>query len=224
MPHVTFLHTAELNVGVLGGLMAELAPDIEVRHVLHAEYLEAALRDGEISADLTDRVRGSMRQAAADGASVVVCSCSTIGAAGEFEDAAAGAEFLRIDRAMAERAVAAGSNIGVAACLESTVGPTTALTRQAAAARGVGAEIRTILIADAWPKLKSGDTAGYIGDIAAGLNREADGLDVVVLAQASMAGAAAMCGGLGIPVLSSPRLGVEAAIAAYRQNSRSGAA
>ena len=171
MAHLTFLHTAELNVGVLGGLMSELAPDIEVRHLLHAGYLEEAIREGSIPADLTSRIRASMRQAAADGASVVVCSCSTIGAAGEFEDASAGALFLRIDRAMAERAVAAGSRIGVAACLDSTVGPTTALIRQAAAERGLAPEIRVILLADAWPKLKAGDTDGYIADIAAGLRR-----------------------------------------------------
>jgi hypothetical protein len=40
--------------------------------------------------------------------------------------------------------------------------------------------------------------------------------DVVVLAQASMAGAAPLCAGLPLPVLSSPSLGLEAALAAYR--------
>ena len=215
MSHLTFLHTAEMNAAVLGGLMAELAPDIEVRHVLHSEYLDEAIRDGAISAELVERVRSSMREAAAGGASVVVCSCSTIGGAGEFEDEAAGAKFMRIDRAMAERAVAAGSRIGVAACLESTVGPTTALIRKVAAEAGKDIEIRTILLAGAWAKFKAGDAEGYISDIVAGLRRSSNGLEAIVLAQASMA-RAAVCGELGIPVLSSPRLGVESAIAAFR--------
>ena len=40
--------------------------------------------------------------------------------------------------------------------------------------------------------------------------------DVIILAQASMAGAAELVSDLGVPVLSSPPLGVEAAISAYR--------
>ena len=212
MAHLTFVHTAELNAGVLGGLMSELAPDIEVRHLLHSEYLDEAIRAGEIAPDLTSRVRATMRQAAVDGASVVVCSCSTIGGAGEFED-----RFLRIDRAMAERAVATGSRIGVAACIDSTVGPTTELIRKVAAERDAMVELRTISLAHAWPKFKAGDTEGYIADIARGLRKNAAGLDVIVLAQASMARAALLCADLGIPVLSSPRLGVEAAIAAFRK-------
>ena len=36
---------------------------------------------------------------------------------------------------------------------------------------------------------------------------------MIVLAQASMAGAAALCPDLAIPILSSPRLGLEAALA-----------
>ncbi len=40
--------------------------------------------------------------------------------------------------------------------------------------------------------------------------------DVIVLAQASMAPAAQLCSDLSVPVLSSPRLGAEAAIEAYR--------
>jgi hypothetical protein len=40
--------------------------------------------------------------------------------------------------------------------------------------------------------------------------------DLVLLAQASMAPAAELLTHLGIPVLSSPRLGLEAAITSYR--------
>jgi hypothetical protein len=39
--------------------------------------------------------------------------------------------------------------------------------------------------------------------------------DVIVLAQASMAGAVALCEQVAVPILSSPRLGVEAAVQAY---------
>ena len=51
----------------------------------------------------------------------------------------------------------------------------------------------------------------YHAEIAEGLKRAAEDSDVLVLAQASMAPAAREAGDLGIPVLSSPRSGFEAA-------------
>jgi len=48
------------------------------------------------------------------------------------------------------------------------------------------------------------------------LREGAAGFDCIVLAQASMAGAADLLQGLPIPVLSSPRIGMEAAVTAYR--------
>ncbi len=57
---------------------------------------------------------------------------------------------------------------------------------------------------------------GYWAEIAAALHRDAPAGDVIVLAQASMAGAAALCEDMAVPILSSPRLGLEAALRAYR--------
>lgn len=67
----------------------------------------------------------------------------------------------------------------------------------------------------AWPRFEQGDQAGYIGEIAACLREVADRGDVIVLAQASMAPAAALCADLPVPILSSPRLGLEAAVQAF---------
>jgi hypothetical protein len=58
---------------------------------------------------------------------------------------------------------------------------------------------------------------GYVREIADSLRQNAHRGAVILLAQASMAAAATRCTDLPIPVLGSPELGVEAAIAAYRQ-------
>jgi hypothetical protein len=47
--------------------------------------------------------------------------------------------------------------------------------------------------------------------VADAVRAEAGRCDLVVLAQASMAAAAAKCADLALPILSSPRMGVEAA-------------
>ena len=57
---------------------------------------------------------------------------------------------------------------------------------------------------------------GYAACIAAAVRQALPGPSVIVLAQASMAGAVPLLADAGVPVLSSPRLGVAAAIAALR--------
>ena len=67
----------------------------------------------------------------------------------------------------------------------------------------------------AWEKFEAGDWAGYYHTIAEALQAHADCGDVIVLAQASMAPAASLCPQMAIPILSSPRLGVEQALALW---------
>jgi Asp/Glu/hydantoin racemase len=214
---LSFLHTAESNVAAVSKLMAELAPDVPIRHQLAAELLAEAVKAGTV----TDAVAKGVRERLADaatGASVVVCTCSTIGAVAEAANGTLPAPVQRIDRAMAEVAVGKGRRILVAACVASTVGPTSDLIAKVAREAGRPADLRVVLIAEAWPRFLAGDVKGYEAMIVDRLTREKGDAEVVVLAQASMAGAAPEAERrLGLPVLTSPRLGVTAAIAAWRQ-------
>ena len=58
-----------------------------------------------------------------------------------------------------------------------------------------------------------GDNAGYLQKIAEVIRMMEPKSDVVVLAQASMAGAAELLPDIQVPILSSPKLGVEKALA-----------
>jgi len=214
---LTFLHTAESNIAAVGKLMAELAPEIPTRHHLAAELLAEAVKAGTVTDSVAAGVRARLADAAA-GASVVVCTCSTIGAVAEAANGSLPAPVQRIDRAMAEAAVAKGRKILVAACVASTVGPTSDLIAKVGREAGRPVDLRVVLIAEAWPKFLAGDVKGYEAVIVDRLAQEKGDAEVVVLAQASMAGAAAETEKrLGLPVLTSPRLGVGAAIAAWRK-------
>ena len=180
---------------------------------------ESLLRDaraGGLSADLAQRIAETVAAAMAGDAAVVVCTCSTIGGCAEQAPHGTDRRVMRIDRAMAEQAVAIGSRIIIAAALRSTLTPTRELILDAA--NWVGKEVTLIeaLCEEAWAHFERGDHGAYLAVIAACLRQAAPAGDVVVLAQASMAGAAAYCPDLPIPILSSPRLGLEAAIQAYR--------
>ena len=67
----------------------------------------------------------------------------------------------------------------------------------------------------AWPCFEAGDLEGYLAIVAAECDAVAETSDVIVLAQASMAGASRLCT-TQVPVLSSPQLAVEAAISTGR--------
>src|SRR6185436_8033647 len=141
---LTFLHTAESNVTAVSTLMSELAPDIPIRHHLAAELLAEAVKAGTVTDAVAAGVRARLADAAA-GAAVVVCTCSTIGAVAEAANGTLPAPVQRIDRAMAEAAVAKGRRILVAACVASTVGPTSDLIAKVAREAGRPADIRVVL-------------------------------------------------------------------------------
>ena len=109
---------------------------------------------------------------------------------------------------MAKAAVAFGDRILVAACLASTVQATGDLIREARPA----AKVETLLIEDAWADWVAGNQQAYWARIAKRIEQHIQRFDAVVLAQASMAGAASLLTHASVPVLSSPRLGVAEAI------------
>lgn len=219
---LAFLHTAGAQVGVFDALLRTLAPGLRVRHAVEPSLLQEARAAGGVGPALAERVRRVAARLLGDGARVVVCTCSTLGGCAEEAGEVLGAPVLRLDRPMAERAVEAGSPILVVAALESTLLPTCALLQDSARRRGRAPVIRTLLCDGAWALFEADDQAAYRAAIAASVQRGCGDARVVVLAQASMAGAEGLCADLGVPVLSSPRSGLEAALARLAEPTRRG--
>lgn len=214
-PMLAFVHTSPVHIATFDRLLAEMNVSIPVHHIVAEDLLNEARQTGTTPA-LRERVEATIVHAGVD-AAVVVCTCSTIGALAEQSSTAAGCPVLRVDRAMAERAVRSGRRILVAAALASTRAPTEALLREAAIAARVETELIAVDCADAWPHFERGNHSAYIAAIAAHLRAAAPHGDVIVLAQASMADAVLACADLPIPILSSPQLGLDAALAAYHR-------
>lgn len=211
IPTLALLHTSPVHIATFEALLAEYAPGITARHLVDESLLAEARRAG-VTPELAARIAGVLEAAFAAGADALLCTCSTIGGCVEQIGVAAGRAVLRVDRPMAERAVQLGRRVVVVAALASTLAPTTDLLRDAAARAGRQIELSEVLCAGAWQSFEQGDLSGYQENIAAHLRAAAPQADVLVLAQASMSGAAALCADLPLPILSSPRLGLEAAI------------
>lgn len=217
---LAFLHTAQVHVATFEALVRAADPAVEVRHVVAEDLLADARRLGADDAGVVRRVHEAMAGAAAAGAQLVVCTCSTVGGSAERTPTGGAFAVARIDRAMADRAVALGPRVLVAVALESTLVPTRQLLEESAAALGRPLALQPLLVPDAWQRFEAGEQAGYLQAVAEAVRaaategaRSGQRLDAVVLAQASMAQAVPLLQDLGIEVLASPVLGVRAALA-----------
>ena len=212
---LVMVHTVAGLVDLFEGLRAEIDPDVPVRHVVQAALLNDAIDAGSLTGEIRARTRAALLEAA-DGAGVVLCTCSTVGPGADDAAADADVPILRVDRPMAEAAVAAGRRITVAATLATTIEPTADLVADAARRAGKEVEIDSVVFAEARARLVAGDAEGHARIIAEGLHEAASSADAIVLAQASMTPALDRCADIAIPLLTSPRSGLEAAIACWR--------
>ncbi|MEU5062415.1 aspartate/glutamate racemase family protein [Streptomyces virginiae] len=204
VPGLTLLHTSPVHVPVFDGLRDRHHPGAVLRHLVAPELLDRARADGPRS------VAPALRELlAAAGPGPVLVTCSTIGATAEALAPALGAPVLRVDRPMAAAAVRTGPRIAVLAALASTLTPTAELLAEEAGGRPLS--VVPHLVPGAWESFGAGDTARYLSQVAEAADA-VTGADVIVLAQASMAGAADLAT-TDTPVLSSPAPGLAAALA-----------
>lgn len=195
---LALLHTSAVHVPVFDALRDRHHPELDLRHLVVEDLLERARAEGP--------------EAVAD---AVLCTCSTIGGVAERRAAELGVPVLRVDRPMAAEA-AGWDRIVVVASVESTLAPTLDLLREESRDR---TPVVTALVVDgAWERFEAGDRDGCLDAVAAAVDRiDPAGGGVVVLAQASLAGAAGRTT-TPLPVLSSPRLGLAAAATAVRRH------
>ncbi|MCX5010454.1 aspartate/glutamate racemase family protein [Streptomyces sp. NBC_00555] len=203
-PGLTLLHTSPVHVPVFDALRDRHHPGAVLRHLVAPELLDRARAEGPQA--VAPALLRLLAEAGPPGP--VLVTCSTIGATAESLAPELGAPVLRVDRPMAAAAVRTGPRIAVLAALESTFAPTGELLAEEAGGRPVS--IRTHLVAGAWERFEAGDGAGYLARVAAAADA-VTGADVIVLAQASMAGAAEEAT-TRIPVLSSPAPGLAAGL------------
>ncbi|WP_432562195.1 aspartate/glutamate racemase family protein [Kineococcus sp. SYSU DK003] len=214
MATVGFLHTAHAHVRTFSDLLDQRDETVADRHLVDTGLLVAARARGvdSVRSAIADR----LRRLVAEGADVVVCTCSTIGPTAKAVGAQMGLRVVRVDRPMAEAAVLAGRRIAVVASLDEAAATLMPLLRECAASTGRVVDFVDVRCTDTWSAFESGDLLTYTTGVADAVRRAVVPLDppvdVVVLAQASMVDAAPLLRDLHVPVLTSPRLVVEAAV------------
>jgi Asp/Glu/hydantoin racemase len=198
-------------VPVFRPLAAELLPAASVFNMVDESLLCDIIACKGCPPATARRLVGHVISAEQAGAQFILVTCSSMGRAVEASRALVSAKVLRVDEPMADNAVSVGKRIGVIATLPSTLEPTVELIESRASARGRPIELSATIVEGAFEAVMSGNGAKHDELVGASLREMARKVDVIVLAQASMARVvdALKPEEKPVPILSSPRLAVE---------------
>ena len=213
---LAFVHTVPGLVPTFADLARTHLPGWETFNIVDESLLRNTIRSGRLSEATMRRVAGHVWSAVDAGADAVLVTCSSIGPAVDATRPLCPVPLFRIDEEMADRAVATGLRIGVLATLSSTLEPTRDLVARRAATAGRAVGILDDVCRGAFEALQRGDREGHDDAVRDALLRMLPQVDVIVLAQASMARVLETLppGTVTIPVLTSPGSAMERVAAA----------
>lgn len=210
---IAVLHTSFVFVSVepvINDLIAELLPGVEVMHFVDSDVLATVVREQGISPKSEERMTHLAQAAEAAGADIIFSACSSLGPALDVAARNVRTPVVKIDEAMAILAASQGTRIGVLATVPTTLGPTSDLIQAKADELGRDVTIEQRLCAGAFDVLMGGDRERHDAMVVEQALDLAKNVDTIVLAQASMGRLAeTLREKTGLPVLSSPRMGVE---------------
>jgi len=205
------VHTSATLVPVFAQLCKEKLAGVNVFNIADDSLVKGIIAAGSLTPTIARRVAGYLESAELAGADYIMVTCSSIGPAVEAAAKLIGVPVLRVDQPMADKAVATGKKIGVIATLRTTMEPTADLIRRRAENAEKKIELTSKLCEGAFEALMSGDGAAHDAKVTAALKELSHEVDVVVLAQASMARVvdALKPEERRVPILASPGIAVD---------------
>lgn len=211
MKKIAAIYTGAALVDPLRKILKELMPGYGIINILDDSLIADVIAAGGLTPAVSARLLSYYRAAVDAGACAILNTCSSIGDVVEMAKPFVPVPILRIDDAMARKAVAEGKTVAVIATLPTTLKPTADLLELRAKEAGKTVKIVRALAEGAFAAITEGDAATHdrlILEKAVGAAKEAD---LIVLAQGSMARMEeTLARETGKPVLSSPRLGIDA--------------
>jgi aspartate/glutamate racemase len=189
-----------------------LPANVRVFNAVDDSLLSCTREEGAVSPRTRRRLASYVWSMQDAGADVILVTCSSMGAAVEDLRPFVDVPLLRVDEPMVREAVAVGQRIGVLATLATTLSPTVDLVQRKARDSGRTLEVHHAVCDGAFDALSVGDVKVHDAIVAEKLLEMASEVDVILLAQASMARVVdGLSAAPDIPILSSPRLAIEAA-------------
>ncbi|MCJ7690565.1 MAG: aspartate/glutamate racemase family protein [Clostridiaceae bacterium] len=206
---VAVIHTSFVSVDALKELFKEIIPEVEMINIVDDSLLKEVMANGQITPAIVRRISTYAQQAEALGVDLVLNQCSSVTEAVDVARKMLKIPYIKIDEAMAEEAVTIGGRISVVATVASTMGPSVRLIERAANRMNKQVDIRRCLIDGALDVLmKEGNKEKHNKMVLDEIERIVNDSDVIVLAQGSMIVLLPQLKHIKIPVLTSPRSGV----------------
>ncbi len=181
------IHTSATLIPVFQQLCKEYLPGVNTFNIVDDSLVKNIAARDEVTPSIYKRVADYVASAEDSGADYILVTCSSIGAPVEAAAEKAGVPVLRVDQPMADIAVQTGKRIGVIATLKTTLQPTSELVERRAAIAGKEIELTSVIVEGAFDALMSGDAAKHDELVADALRKLSKEVDVILLAQASMA-------------------------------------
>ncbi|MEY4433802.1 MAG: hypothetical protein RLZZ44_1936 [Bacteroidota bacterium] len=207
---LALIHTSATLVPVFQELIDQYLGDtgLIIFNIVDDSLIKNTIERGVLTPDTARRVVDYVSSAEAAGADYIMVTCSSIGSAVETAASITQVPVLRVDQPMADQAVQTGTKIGVVATLSTTLEPTTDLVRRRAIVAGKQIELTARLCEGAFDALMQGKPEIHDAMVASALKELSKQVDVIVLAQASMA---RVVGQLApedkkVPILASPTI------------------
>lgn len=208
---LALIHTSTTLEPVFAKLCADKDLEVDLLHIADDSLIRDVIAEGQLTELTSERVQAHIAAAEKANADYIMVTCSSIGPAVDSAKRKGSVPILRVDQPMADQAVRIGKKVGVIATLPTTLVPTTDLIRRRAAEVNKEIEIIAELCTGAFEALMSGNVGDHDAAVIEALKKLSVEVDVIVLAQASMARVVEQLtkDEVRIPILASPPIAVD---------------
>ncbi len=211
MTTVVAIYTGQGLAERLKPFFTEILPECRLINIIDDSLIADVVHAKQVTPAVTRRLLRYYEIAADMGADVILNTCSSVGEIVEIGRRVVDVPIVRIDEPMAHTVVSQYSRIGVIATLPSTLQPTLRLLQDQAQRLGREVTIVEGLAAGAYDALVNGSPAEHDRRILETAMHLKSSVEALVLAQGSMVRMERdVADATGLPVFSSPRLGIDA--------------
>jgi len=204
-PRIALIHAVATAIPPIQHAFKEGWPEAQLSNLLDDDLMPAYTRAGGLTPHITERICALALYAARTGADAILFTCSVFPQAEDLAKQLVRVPLLKPDEAMITAALDAGTRIGVVATNPPAAPAAAAQLEAGARSRGVDIQVVQSVAAGAFAIGNAGDAATHDRMVIEAAERIAAEVDVLCLAQVSMALArAAVQAKVKVPVLTSP--------------------
>ena len=191
---VGLVHTTRLVVEPVHQAITESLASIGVNHILDEGILKKLAIEGKITDEIITWLEAMVMSAERGGADLAIVSCSSLSPCVNEVRSRVAIPVLKVDEPMMEYAIEKGDSIGLVMTNPTTEGPSRLLFAEVAERLGKSPSLTARLCPSAFTKLNAGDTAGHDEEVVETIEKLLTEVDIVMLAQISIARVKAILG------------------------------